>query len=236
MTGERPALLGRGPGGAVRAAALLLPGGSIDSRRPPLRIADLGLQLPRLALRDRGAPLGLAVHLLRYRYRGWNGGDADTGADTSWALGVLAERYPGAPVVLVGNSLGGRAAVAAADHPAVTGVAGIAPWLPAAQRVESLAGRPLLIVHGAADRSEAPAADSLDFARRARAAGVVTARFLVPGAGHYLLRRGRDWSALVAAFTLAAAGLAPMPALIRRAADPGADLSMPLPSAGTLGS
>jgi len=213
---------------------LLLPGGSIDSDRPPLRIADLGLLLPRLVLRDRGASMGLAVHLLRYRYRGWNRGHGDTAADTRWALDVLAEQYPGAPVVLVGNSLGGRAAVAAAGHPTVTGIAGIAPWLPAAQEVQPLAGRPLLVVHGTADRSDAPAADSLDFARRARAAGVVTARFVVPGAGHFLLRRGRDWAGLVGAFALAAAGLAPMPALVRRASDPGADLSMPLPSVAAL--
>lgn len=235
MTGGRPALLGRPPHGAVRAVVLLLPGGSIDSRRPPLRIADLGLLLPRLALRHRGEPLGLAVHLLRYRVRGWNGADADSAADAVRALDQLADRYPGAPVVLVGNSLGGRAAVVAADHPTVTGVAGIAPWLPAAQQVEPLAGRPLLIVHGAADRSDAPAADSLEFARRARAAGVVTARFLVPGAGHFLLRRGRDWPALVAAFALAALQLTPLPALIRQAFDPGADLSMPLPTAALLG-
>lgn len=207
----------------------------MDSHRPPVRLVDLGLLLPRLALAAHREPLGLAVHLLRYRYRGWNDDDADTATDARWAVRALAARYPGAPVVLIGNSLGGRAAVAAADHPAVTAVAGLAPWVPAGQPVEPLAGRQLLIVHGAADRSEAPAADSLDFARRARSAGIVTARFVVAGAGHFLLRRREDWSALVAAFTLAAAELAGMPALVRRAADPGADLCMPLPDHRALG-
>ena len=111
--------------GPVTGVALLLPGGFIRSRRGPLRIAELGLRGLAAELTDRSRPHGLAVHLLRYRYSGWNGADADTAVDTRWALDELERRYPGAPVVLIGNSLGGRAAFWCAGHPNVAGVAGI---------------------------------------------------------------------------------------------------------------
>ncbi|WP_438949092.1 LLM class flavin-dependent oxidoreductase, partial [Streptomyces harbinensis] len=40
----------------------------------------------------------------------------------------LAARLGPVPVVLVGHSMGGRAALRAAGHPAVTGVVALAPW------------------------------------------------------------------------------------------------------------
>lgn len=226
---RRPRLLGGELPDPVRAVALLLPGGFLASHLKPRAITDLGLAGPRRQLRRHAAD-GLAVRLVRYRYWGWNGADADTAADARWALDELAARFPGVPVVLVGNSLGGRAAVEVADHPAVAGVACLAPWLPAEQPVTPLAGRPVLIIHGAADRSEAPADWSREFAARARADGVSVARFVVPRAGHLLLRRHADWAALTTAFTLAVAGLAPMPPEVTQAADPAADLSLPLPA------
>ncbi|MBO1418519.1 alpha/beta hydrolase, partial [Streptomyces sp. FH025] len=182
--------------GRVTGVALLLPGGFLRSRRRPLKAAELGLRELATGLADRGRPHGLAVHLLRYRYGGWNGADADTAADTHWALDELARRHPGAPVVLIGNSLGGRAAFWCAGHPSVAGVAGIAPWLPSGDRVEQLAGRRVLIVHGTADRSEASAARSLEYALRARRVVPDLARYEVPGGNHYLLRRTADINAL----------------------------------------
>lgn len=229
---RRPRLLGGKLPDPVRAGVLLLPGGFLVSHLKPRAITDLGLAGPRWQL-ARHAGDGLAVRLLRYRYWGWNGAHADTASDARWALDELASRFPDVPVVLVGNSLGGRAAVEVADHPAVAGVACLAPWLPAEQPVTPLAGRPVLIIHGAVDRSQAPADWSRDFAARARTAGVSVARFIVPRAGHLLLRRHSDWAALTTAFTLAAAGLAPMPAEVVQAADPAADLSLPLPAMAT---
>lgn len=226
------ALIGAPPSGAVRAVAVLLPGGSIRSRRRPLRLAEWGVSPLRHRLQEHRDD-GLASYLLHYRYRGWYAGSesAATEADTRWALGEIAERHPGAPVVLIGNSLGGRAAVATADHPAVTAVAGVAPWLPPEQGIATLTGRRLLIVHGSADRSDAPALWSLAFAERARNAGIPTGRFIVPGDGHFLLRRQRDWVAAVTAFTLAATGLASMPPLLARAFRPETGVAVPLPVA-----
>ncbi|MFJ4187891.1 alpha/beta hydrolase [Kitasatospora sp. NPDC089509] len=197
--------------GPVSGIALLLPGGFIRSHRGPLRMAELGMRGLATELADRGRPHGLAVHLLHYRYSGWNGADADTAVDTRWALDELARRHPGAPVVLIGNSLGGRAAFWCAEHPSVVGVAGIAPWLPSGDRVEHLAGRRVLIVHGTADRSAAGAAQSLEYALRARQVTPDLARYEVPGGSHYLIRRGADVMALTTDFTLAALGMAAAP-------------------------
>lgn len=105
-----------------------------------MKVAELGLRELTTELTGRGRPRGLAVHLLRYRYSGWNGTDADTAVDTRWALDELARRHPGAPVVLIGNSLGGRAAFWCAGHPSVVGVAGIAPWLPSGDAVGNSPG------------------------------------------------------------------------------------------------
>ncbi|MEV7596300.1 alpha/beta family hydrolase [Kitasatospora sp. NPDC089797] len=192
--------------GPVSGVALLLPGGFVRSHFGPLRIAELGLQGLAAELTERGRPHGLAVHLLRYRYSGWNGADADTAVDTRRALDELARRHPGAPVVLIGNSLGGRAAFWCADHPSVAGVVGIAPWLPSGDRVDHLAGRRVLIVHGTADHSAANAAQSLEYALRARRVVPDLARYEVPGGNHYLVRRSADINALTTDFTLTALG------------------------------
>ncbi|MEV7770730.1 alpha/beta hydrolase [Kitasatospora sp. NPDC086791] len=187
----------------VKGVALLLPGGFLRSRRGPSKVAELGLRELAAELADRGRPHGLAVHLLRYRYSGWNGDDADTAVDTHWALDELARRYEGVPVVLIGNSLGGRAAFWCAGHPSVVGVAGIAPWLPSGDPVDQLAGRRVLIVHGTGDHSAANATQSLEYALRARQVVPDLARYESPGGNHYLFRETRDISALTTDFTLA---------------------------------
>jgi dienelactone hydrolase len=207
--------------------ALLLPGGATNSHFPPLALTDLAFVTPRDRWR-RDAP-ALAVHLLRYRYWGWNGLAADTSADTGWALSRIRARYGGVPVVLVGNSLGGRAAFAQAGDPSVTAVAGIAPWLPPEDSADHLAGRSVLIVHGAKDHSDAPAAWSLDFAERARLAGARVARFVAPGAGHLLMSRANDWGSLTAEFVMGAVGLGPTPEAVAGAFATDAGLAMPLP-------
>lgn len=224
---RRPRLLGRGQVPDAAAVALLLPGGAIRSRLPPLGFSDLAFLQPRRWW-ARNTPT-LAVHLLRYRYWGWNDPAADTSADTAWALGQIRARYGRAPVVLVGNSLGGRAAFAQAADPSVCAVVGIAPWLPPGEPIDGLQGRRVLIVHGGADRSDAPAAWSLDYAERARAADVRLARFEAPGAGHTLLTRTVDWGLLACEFVAAAAGLRTQPEAIDRAFLPDAGLHTPLP-------
>lgn len=213
---------------AVKAVALLLPGGFVRSRRGPLKIAELGLQDLMAELTERGRSGGIAVHLLHYRYRGWNGDAADTAVDTRWALDEITRRYGDVPVVLIGNSLGGRAAFWTAGHPTVAGVVGIAPWLPAGDQGEHLAGRRVLIIHGDRDRSAASAARSLEYARRARQVVPDLVWYEVPGGRHYLIKRADDVRALTTAFVLAVLGAGPSPTA-------SGDLRTPLPSRpGTL--
>ncbi|MFF0410965.1 alpha/beta hydrolase [Kitasatospora sp. NPDC004745] len=202
---------GDGATGRVTGVVLLLPGGFLRSRRGPLKVAELGLRDLTAELTARGRPHGIAVHLLRYRYSGWNGADADTAVDTRWALDELARRYGDVPVVLVGNSLGGRAAFWCAGHRNVVGVAGIAPWLPSGDPVEQLAGRRVLIVHGTGDRSAANAVQSLEYALRARPVSADLARYEAPGANHYLIREAADISAITTSFSLAALDAEPAP-------------------------
>ena len=93
----------------------------------------------------------LAVHRLLNSYRGWDLDHQPTD-DIAWALAELRRQHGDLPVVLVGHSLGGRAAlVAGAVDDAVTGVVALNPWLYPTDDAP-LEGRSVLIVHGDADR------------------------------------------------------------------------------------
>ena len=95
------------------------------------------------------------------------------------------------PVVLVGHSMGGRAALRAGGDPQVAAVCALAPWTPPGEPVGHLRGRTVAILHGRDDRW-VPAALSADFALRARRAGAHVARFTDAG-GHSMLRGAVRW-------------------------------------------
>jgi pimeloyl-ACP methyl ester carboxylesterase len=154
------------------------------------------------------AAAGPAVYVLRYRYRGWNAPRRDPVRDAGWALTEIAGRHPGAPVVLVGHSMGGRAALAAAGAPNVVAVCALAPWLDGFDPVEQLAGRTVLIAHGDRERYTDPR-ESYAYAVRAKRVTGRVVRFEVHGAGHYMLARARDWHALVRRFVLGALEIEP---------------------------
>lgn len=192
----------------VRAVALVLHGGrsaSTASARP-WRPAALRMRPFARALADLGH--GLAVWTVGYRYRGWNNAAADPVTDARWALEEVSRRHGRVPVVLVGHSMGARAALRVAGHDRVTGVAALAPWLPAGEPVDQLAGRAILIAHGDRERMTDPAG-SLEYARRARAVTEV-ARFDVHGDGHAMLRRAGDWHRLVTRFAAGVLGIEPV--------------------------
>jgi alpha-beta hydrolase superfamily lysophospholipase len=84
---------------------------------------------------------GLAVLMLRYRLRGWNGSARDAARDAEEMLAELHRRRPGVPTALVGHSMGGRAVLHAAGAPDVRAVAALAPWLDGTDPVDQLAGR-----------------------------------------------------------------------------------------------
>lgn len=147
----------------------------------------------------RRATAGHAVLLgrVRYRCRGWNGERADAARDAEAALRELARIAGDVPTVLVGHSMGARAALRAGGAPGVRGVVGLAPWCPPEEPVRHLEGRRVVLLHGDRDRVTDPKA-SVDFCARAGAAGAYPSFREVRGSGHAMLRRAATWHALTA--------------------------------------
>jgi dienelactone hydrolase len=223
---------GDGSAGVV----LVLHGGRPDGRDS----AD-GLRLPYLrmvpfgrAVARAGADLGVDVELLRYRYRGWNAPDLDPVQDARWAIAEARARHGrDVEVVLVGHSMGGRAALRVGDDPSVVGVVGLAPWIERDEpwrqigpRDDGAPGPYVLIAHGDRERMTDPRL-SLWFAEQLATVSDRVARFDVHGDGHAMLRRAGEWHGLVAGFALACLGLEPFDESVANAMAEGA-LSVPL--------
>jgi alpha-beta hydrolase superfamily lysophospholipase len=141
------------------------------------------------------------VARLRYVQRGWNGTAQAPLADVRWALGELQRRFPGAPVALVGHSMGGRAALYVAGYPSVEAVVALAPWIEQGDPVSQLAGRRLLIAHGTRDRMTSAAA-SAAYARAASRVAASVSFVSVEDERHAMLRRARLWHELTTGFVL----------------------------------
>ncbi|MBD1543445.1 lysophospholipase [Arthrobacter sp. IA7] len=220
-TGNEAVLTVLAPSGPTRGVALVLHGGKSRSFEPvqarhlsPARMVPFARHL-----HGAGKKHGLEVWILRNSVRGWNGEDMTPLKDARWALAKIRETHPGAPVYLLGHSMGGLTAICAADEPGVDAVVALAPWLDDATPASAVAGRKVLIVHGNEDRWTSPAA-SLRFARRA-ASGAAEMRYVsLRGAGHFMFRRVGLWHRLATGFL--------MKAFLERTGVPGAG-----PSAST---
>jgi dienelactone hydrolase len=188
----------------TRAIALVLHGGRATSTAPTSarQLAVLRMLPFARSLRAAGDRDGLTVARLRYRQRGWNGARQAPVPDTTWALDELSRRFPDAPVALLGHSMGGRAALYCAGHPAVESVVALAPWIEAEDPVDQLARRRLLVVHGAHDRMTS-ARRSAEFARRAAAVATSVNYVRVDDEAHAMLRRASLWHRLTTGFVLA---------------------------------
>jgi dienelactone hydrolase len=197
-----PRLQKRPAQGQTLAVALVLHGGKARSMRPASRRQLSAVRMTPFAraLERAGSEQGLAVWTLQYRDRGWN----DKGSqveDATWALDQIESEHPGVPVFLVGHSLGGRTAIAAAGHPSVRAIMALAPWLPGDESFEQLRGVPVLIAHGTRDKWVSPRG-SLNFAVRAQRAGMDVKRVEVVGVGHGMLRRVALWHGLTTYFVM----------------------------------
>jgi len=192
MSEPRPRLDTSGPARGAPGVVLILPGGRVDSLARAHRGPAYLRMLPFSRAIHRTFP-DLAVWRLRYRYQGWNEPERHPVLDARWALSEAARLHPGAPVLLIGHSMGGRVALLMAADPGVGGVCALAPWLEESSPLVPCRG-PLMIAHGARDRVTDPVA-SLSYAAR-----VGSAYELIPGEGHALLHRPRFWQDLVLKF------------------------------------
>jgi len=157
-------------GDGTAGVALLLHGGRPDGRQDAggfllshVRMVPFGQAIAR-AIGTRGgtaASRGVETALLRYRVRGWNQGGGTDGLpdpvrDARWALDDVRRRHgDDVRIVLVGHSMGARAALRVGGDPNVVGVAALAPWLGGNEPTQHLAGQTLLIAHGSATTSPA---------------------------------------------------------------------------------
>ncbi|MFF5563328.1 alpha/beta hydrolase [Streptomyces sp. NPDC012623] len=201
-----------------RAAVLVLHGGRADSTAPPARLNLAGARMRPFTRAVLRATEGcdVVVGRVRYRHRGWNGSRADAARDALRALDSLGELIPTVPVVLVGHSMGGRAALAAAGHDLVTGVVGLAPWCPPGEPVEQLRGRRVVLLHSDRDRTTDPRG-SVELAARAGDAGADACAVLLCGSDHAMLRRARTWHSLATGSVTALLGMNPFPEVVERA-------------------
>ena len=192
-----------------KGVVLVAHGGQASSTEPTFALQPAVLRMIPVAAAIRQAVRGSGalVRRPRFRVRGWNGAQASPVGDLNDVLDALATEFGAVPVVLVGHSMGARAAVRAAGHPAVSAVAGLAPWLPPGEQAAQLAGRRVLLAHSAADSITSPA-ETWAFVEQARAVTEVTAVEVRDG-DHPMLRRARLWHAIAAEFARAALALPP---------------------------
>ena len=204
---EVPGLAGRTVVATVSGAVVVAHGGRSVSTDPVTRVQPAVLRMVPFARAIRHALRGSGVAVCRPRFqlRGWNGELASPVADLREVLDRIGARFGPVPVVLVGHSMGARAALRTAGHPLVAAVAGLAPWLPSGEPVDQLAGRRILVAHGTADRVTRPA-DTWAYAERARLVTEVAA-IEVQGGDHALLRRAPLWHRLATDFCRGLFGL-----------------------------
>ena len=196
-------------GVSTKGVVLVAHGGQASSTAPTsaLQPAVLRMIPVAAAIRQGLRGSGAVVRRPRFRVRGWNGAQASPVGDLNDALDAIEAEFGPVPVVLIGHSMGARAAVRAAGHPAVSAVAGLAPWLPPGEPAAQLAGRRVLLAHGTADSITSPA-ETWAFLERARAITEVAAVEVRDG-DHPMLRRARLWHAIAAEFARTALALSP---------------------------
>jgi len=200
-SGEMP------PGVSTKGVVLVAHGGQASSTTPTSALQPAVLRMIPVAVAIRQAlrGSGAVVQRPRFRVRGWNGAQASPVGDLNEALDAIAAEFGPVPVVLVGHSMGARAAVRAAGHPAVSAVAGLAPWLPPGEPAGQLAGRRVLLAHGTADSITSPA-ETWAFLEQARAVTEVAAVEVRDG-DHPMLRRASLCHAIAAESAPAALGM-----------------------------
>lgn len=163
---------------AAPLAVVLVNGGSARavpgtwSATSELLATELAPRFPKLAFLE-----------VRYRVKTWNALDSCM-ADGRAALELVAR-----PALLVGFSMGGAVSIGIASHSGVTGVLGLAPWIPERLSLDGLRGKRLDVLHGSWDRylpgiPGVSAASSKRGFDRAQAFGIEGTYTLIPRGLH----------------------------------------------------
>ncbi len=194
-----PTRVPRDPSGVV----LVLHGGG-RRRGDPVVSPTQPSVLRMIPLARRIAHTGgqrLAVYRLLNSTRGWDAARTPV-ADARWALAEISARLGGAlPTVLVGHSLGGRAALLAGGARTVAGVVALNPFVYPDDGAVDLSGRSVLVVHGTSDRVADPeraeqVADALARRAQVRLVRVVGGKHAMVGRRLVFDRLAADFAAV----------------------------------------
>ncbi|MER5643480.1 alpha/beta hydrolase [Streptosporangium sp. NPDC002524] len=160
-------------------AVVVLHGGRARGHEPtaPTQPAVLRMIPFERAVRRAVRGRDVVVSRPRFRVRGWNGAEASPVADLHELVDGL-----GVPTVLIGHSMGARAALRMVGHPLVVAVAALAPWLPTGEPAGDLGVTRVLLAHGDRDTVTDPRA-TWAYAERLRHGSVPAHGTEVPGAG-----------------------------------------------------
>ncbi|MBB3036319.1 pimeloyl-ACP methyl ester carboxylesterase [Hoyosella altamirensis] len=194
----------------MTATVLVLPGGKPNSlqRARSWHLSSVRMRPFTSAIREAGADSGIHVVQVQYQVRGWNRGGSSAITDVRRVMADARRERPGAPIVLVGHSMGGRVAAHLAAEPDVLGVVALAPWWPGGEGYLFRSAQHLAVLHGTADRWTSPDASRREVIAASRR-GVRASWTPVENAGHFMLRHPARWHAWVCEEALRIASLAP---------------------------
>ncbi len=197
--GDKLSGTGGSAAGTATGAVMVVHGGRSVSTDPTtvLQLSVLRMIPMARAVRQAVRGSGIVVSRPRFQVRGWNGPLASPVPDLIAVLDRVGDSLGPVPVLLIGHSMGARAALRVAGHPQVSAVTGLAPWLPRGEPVQQLAGRQVMLAHGSAD-SVTSAADTWAYAERARSVAPV-ATVEVRDGDHAMLRRAVLWHRIAGA-------------------------------------
>lgn len=195
--------------GETTAVVLVLHGGKADSYEmsEPNHLSSRRINPFVRALHRKGAAHGVAVWKVRYRVRGWNAPEKSPAQDAAWALEEVRRRHGPVPVVLLGHSMGGRAAVHVLGDPSVVGMVALCPWLPH-EPVAGARGKRVAIAHATVDHWTSPR-ETRTWAAEAASLADALIYVSVDHTGHFMLRRARLWTDLATGFALTWLGIDP---------------------------
>ena len=152
--------------------------------------------LPFAASIARASNGRVAPVLVHNTHGGWIAKGGSGVVQAREVIRELVEKHD-LPVVVLGHSSGGWAALRCGGQDAVIGSVALAPWVGEDETYEHLHDRVVRVIHGEADDVCSPQR-SRELVERLRAEGADATWDGVPGGGHALMDRPWRWHRLAA--------------------------------------